>query len=106
MLRHNVVTDEPAGFADIERVRPTVSFNELIFGKTPMRVLFADRRRHGGIVRQEPLQTLLVSNMGLEDFLTLGVARVRPGVVLSDKVGRESPVVIGVGFLAGNGIKF
>ena len=66
------------------------------FGRAELSTYVANPLGHGLVVGQEPHQSLLIGDMGLEELFARGIAGLGPFVVAADKVRGERSGVVAV----------
>ena len=86
-LGQRVLAPNPPPLADVQMMRPIAMIDEFILGKTPAQCLVANRRRHVGIVPEQPQHSLVVVPISLEDFGSLRSVRL-PASSNSPRPGR------------------
>src|SRR5690606_3442047 len=97
VLRHNVVGDHPAGFADVELMRPAARFGELVLAEPPGAYGIANVLRHARMIREGPEEPLLVAYVFGEYLFARRVIGFRPSVIRADEIRGDSEIVIDVG---------
>src|SRR5690606_35257727 len=102
-LGHDIIADHPSGFPDVELLRPSVGSAKFVPRGAPLTDLIAYFFRNSWMVGKGPHQAFLVVTVRFHYCFALFIGGLWISIILADKIGGESVLVVGVGLSVWHG---